>query len=139
MSEGRWGKGRAREGRKKKSSVILGLMTQTMQSAARPPACSGIASLLSLIHQTKAFSALQHRAFLRTTLVSSQATMAETPSPGALHNPSWQPTGCSWICPWECLAVCVLLCAGATFHFDYSWFFFCFCSFQFVLSRLAGF
>lgn len=38
-------------------------MTQTMQSAARPPACSGIASLLSLIHQTKAFSALQHRAF----------------------------------------------------------------------------
>lgn len=39
-------------------------MTETMQSAARPPVwCSGIAALLSLIYQTKAFSALQHRAF----------------------------------------------------------------------------
>lgn len=40
-------------------------------------------------------------------LVSSEATMAETPSPGGLRNPSWQPTGCSGICPWESLALCV--------------------------------
>lgn len=33
--------------------------------------------------------------------------MAETPSPGGLCNPSWQPTGCSGICPWERLALCV--------------------------------
>lgn len=28
--------------------------------------------------------------------------MAETPSPGGLCNPSWQPSGCAGICPWVC-------------------------------------
>lgn len=66
MPEGRQKKGRAKAREEGRREAILcpWLMTETMQSAARPPVwCSGIAALLSLIYQTKAFSALQHRAF----------------------------------------------------------------------------
>lgn len=124
-----WGEAGAEESQAKKKwrrQAILcpWLTTETTQSAARPPMWhSGIVALLSLIYQTKAFSALQHRAFCRPRWYP-QKKDGKNPSPGGLCNPSWQPTSCCGICPWECLAFCALFWHGAIFHFDYSCFFF---------------
>lgn len=101
------------------------LKTETTQSAARLPVWhSGVMALLSLIYQTKAFSALQHRAFCRPQWYLQKNRWSKPPALKDSAIQSWQPTSCCGICPWGCPAFCVFLWAVTTFDFDYSYFFF---------------
>lgn len=102
------------------------LKTETTQSAARLPVWhSGVMALLSLIYQTKAFSALQHRAFCRPQWYLQKNRWSKPPALEDSAIQSWQPTSCCGICPWGCPAFCIFLWAVTTFDFDYSYFFFC--------------
>lgn len=67
MSWGEAGAGESQAKKKWREAILCPwLTTETIQSAVRPPVWhSGIMALVSLIYQTKAFSALQHRAFCR--------------------------------------------------------------------------
>lgn len=124
-----WGEAGAGESQAKKEwrrEAILcpWLTTETTQSAARPPVWHlGIKALLSPIYQTKAFSALQHRTFCRPRWYPQKKRWLKPPplEDSAIQAGS-QPAAVGFA-PGNVLLF-VLLWAGATFHFDYSCFFF---------------